>query len=45
MLTTCPLLHGNKEKETDTETEKLFFSMTSSGVLIVLIDNPFNDNK
>ena len=24
-LTTCPLLHGDKKKETDTETEKLIY--------------------
>ena len=38
----CPLLHGNKKKETDTEKQ---FTMTSGGLLIVLRNNSFIDSK
>ena len=37
-LTKCPLLHGNIQRETDTEIEK-------GGCMIPVCNNSFNDNK
>ena len=43
-LTKCPLLHGNMQKETDKDIEKVF-SETSGGCVIPVRNNFLNDSK